>query len=113
MLLVRSLESRRKNNENMKAYHRQNRLTVLTHYSMGNLKCSCCGESEYDFLTIDHTENNGNSHRKEIGNGTLYRWLIKNGLPKGYDVLCMNCNHGKGKNNGICPHNKNMCHSVT
>jgi len=83
------------------------RKMVLTHYSNGNLKCSCCGESNIYFLTIDHINNNGNKHRKEInssGGPHFYDWLIKNNYPAGYDVLCMNCNHGKSRNNGKCPH---------
>jgi hypothetical protein len=33
---------------------------------------------------------------------------VRNGFPPGYQVLCMNCNHGKRMNNGVCPH-KERC----
>lgn len=104
-----------KNKEKIQKHHEtstpKKRLTVLTYYSFGNLKCSCCDESEYDFLTIDHIENNGNEHRRVIGNN-LYNWLIQHNFPEGFDVLCMNCNHGKSKHNGVCPHNIGKFHSV-
>lgn len=74
----------------------------------GGYKCACCGELEEDFLTIDHTENNGNLLRKEQKQGSggpFYKWLIRNNFPRGYQVLCMNCQIGKAKSKlGICPH---------
>ncbi len=76
----------------------------------GNL-CACCGETEPRFLTLDHINNDGAKHRKEIGdNGRgagIYKWLRDNGYPPGFQILCMNCNHGKAMNNGICPHKSN------
>ena len=33
-----------------------------------------------------------------------YKWLRKNGFPPGFQVLCMNCQHGKRMCRGICPH---------
>lgn len=72
----------------------------------GGYRCACCGESEPDFLTIDHIENNGHLLRKEQGSGNpFYQWLIKNKFPNGYQVLCMNCQIGKSKF-GICPHKR-------
>jgi len=75
----------------------------------GGYVCACCGETEKSFLTIDHVNNDGAEHRKQIrkksANGTqVYRWLIKNNFPGGFQVLCWNCQWGKVKNNGICPH---------
>jgi hypothetical protein len=51
----------------------------------------------------------GNEHRRNIGLGMksgvfLYKWLVDNNYPKGYQVLCWNCNCGKRMNDGICPH---------
>lgn len=70
--------------------------------------CSCCGESKEKFLSIDHIDNNGYEHRKEIGAcGTaLVKWAIKNGFPSSLRILCMNCNHGRSRNNGVCPHDQ-------
>jgi len=69
--------------------------------------CSCCGESEPLFLEIDHINNNGAAHRKEIGRSAkaLVKWLLDNDFPDGFQLLCANCNQGKkrgGKN--VCPH---------
>lgn len=86
---------------------KQTKLEVLTYYSDGKLECVCCGENIYEFLTIDHIEGGGAEHRRSIGGGgtNFYRWLIKNGFPPGYQVLCYNCNNAKG-HFGVCPHKK-------
>ena len=82
---------------------RQNKLIVLDVY--GNSRCVCCGEKEVAFLTIDHINNDGRQHRQQVGAGSrLYRWLIANNFPDGYQVLCFNCNCGRQVNGGICPH---------
>lgn len=81
----------------------EHRLQVLTHYSKGKLICSCCGEKEYRFLTLEHLNGGGTKERKRIGPSNLCLFLIKNCLPSGYDVLCYNCNCGKSKT-GVCPH---------
>lgn len=78
---------------------------VYGHY--GGYRCSCCSETEPLFLTIDHIDSKGNVHRRETGCGsgsTFYRWLIKNDFPEGFQVLCFNCNVGKHRNGGVCPH---------
>lgn len=81
---------------------------VFTAY--GGYKCSCCGETEPMFLSIDHVHNDGAKERKSglyRGSGSaFYQWLRKNGFPSGYQVLCMNCQIGKHKNGGLCPHQK-------
>ena len=76
----------------------------------GGYKCACCGELEPKFLSLDHINNDGAEFRRRItgkrtgaGNQT-YRWIYKNAFPDGFQVLCMNCNHGKRMNNGVCPH---------
>jgi len=68
-----------------------NRITVLTHY--GNEKCSCvkCGFSDIRALSIDHINGDGANHRKEVRSSNLYRWLIQNNYPEGFQTLCMNC----------------------
>jgi hypothetical protein len=75
----------------------------------GGKKCSCCGETIQEFLMLDHIENDGAKHRKELGKTKssgkgLYLWIIKNNFPPMFQVLCANCNWGKKMNNGICPH---------
>ncbi len=96
---------------NKEAYNRQNKKyrdqikrKTLSHYSKGKLNCNCCGESTYEFLTIDHIHNNGNEQpMKERCH--LHRWLLKRNFPAGFQVLCWNCNCGKRLNKGVCPHN--------
>lgn len=76
------------------------RILVFNHYGH---HCVCCGETEPKFLAIDHILGGGNKHIKEIGRGNLYRWIIRNKYPKGFQVLCHNCNVAKGFY-GSCPH---------
>lgn len=66
--------------------------------------CACCRESNRLFLSIDHINNDGNVHRKTLRTKMLYRWLIKNSFPAGFQILCFNCNLGKHRNGGYCPH---------
>ena len=80
------------------------RLLVLQHYSNSMVPfCNCCNENIFSCLALDHIDNNGAEHRKEIGT-TIYFWIITNGFPSGYQVLCSNCNFAKYRNGGICPH---------
>lgn len=78
---------------------------VFAHYSSGEPKCACCKETGFRFLTLDHTNNNGGEHRREVGDGlSTHIWLVRNGFPNGFQVLCWNCQMGKVFNGGICPH---------
>jgi len=88
----------------------QRKQRVMNHYGG---RCLCCGESCLDFLTIDHIQENGAEHRRRIapnhrgkgpGGDLFYRWLENNNYPVGFQVLCYNCNIGKHRNDGICPH---------
>ena len=84
-----------------KKRHLAARDKVFNHY--GN-QCECCGESNILFLSVDHINNDGASHRKEIGRGRINQWLINNNFPPGFQLLCFNCNLGKYRNGGVCPH---------
>lgn len=53
-------------------------------------KCSQCGETELEFLTLDHVNNDGASHR--VGKNNLYLWAIKNNFPDCLQCLCFTCN---------------------
>jgi hypothetical protein len=77
------------------------RQTVLDHYGS---RCACCAESNPLFLTVDHMNNDGAKHRKEVPASKLYPWLIANQFPDGFQLLCYNCNCGKQRNGGVCPH---------
>lgn len=80
-------------------------------------KCTCCGESEPLFLVVDHVNDDGASHREEIGYGRttdgrrrvgsgsiMYVWLVANAFPEGFQLLCANCN--LAKQSGGCPHRR-------
>lgn len=76
------------------------RMEMLKKYGM---VCSCCGESDIRFLTIDHISGGGRQDYKNNGTHIAFR-LRKQGWPNGYQTLCYNCNCGRAKNRGICPH---------
>ena len=78
-------------------------MAVLIYYGGNPPKCSCCGESTYQFLSIDHIKGGGNKHRKAVKAQNLYWWIIKNNFPEGFQILCHNCNLAKGFY-GRCPH---------
>ena len=69
--------------------------------------CTCCGENNLVFLTMDHINNDGAKHRRSKegprgpGIGT-YVWLRDNEYPNTLQVLCFNCNWAKS--HGGCPH---------
>lgn len=92
------------------AYQRQRnaKLRKEVYAAYGGYICACCGETEPLFLSIDHINNDGYVRRKggePVGVG-LWQKLKNEGYPPGYQVLCMNCNHGKSRNGGVCPHHK-------
>jgi hypothetical protein len=77
-------------------------MLAFDHY--GGPQCACCGEGEYEFLTIDHINGDGAAHRRQMGSRRdIYRWLKQNNYPPGFRVLCMNCNFALGYH-GYCPH---------
>jgi hypothetical protein len=80
-------------------YWQRDREIVISHYGS---RCICCGESQFEFLDIDHVRNNGSLHRKIVGQH-MCSWIIENNYPTDLQLLCSNCNHGKAKF-GVCPH---------
>jgi hypothetical protein len=84
-------EVKAQHNKQLRKYTREYRIDALKHYSP-ELKCQRCGFSDIRALSIDHINNDGSKHRKEIGKGrAIYYWLKNNNYPEGYQVLCMNC----------------------
>ena len=84
------------NTEWHKQYIWKRKVKVLEAYSGKNPRCACCKESNLLFLSIDHIEGGGTKHRIAIGRSSFYPWLIKNNYPKGFRVLCYNCNMALG-----------------
>lgn len=91
--------------DRMKKFYDKRKVMVFEHY--GN-KCNCCSETTFEFLTIDHINNDGHkevwANGNRIGGVQLYQKIYKNNYPDTYQLLCMNCNFGKRMNGGVCPH---------
>ncbi len=85
---------------------------IINYYTDGLNRCQCCGYIGIDFLTVDHKNNDGSKHRKEIGGSqNLYDWIIKNNYPNTLQILCFNCNFSKQHNNGMCSHLQKNVHA--
>lgn len=98
--------------DNRKVYRDQYRLDLRSEAFIryGGPTCRCCGESRWEFLTVDHVNNDGARHipagaKYRLSGSRLYGWLKTNGYPEGFQVLCYNCNCAKGAF-GQCPHEK-------
>jgi hypothetical protein len=87
-------DNREKMIDNTKFHNDNNRSEVLYWYSDGLLKCNECDESHIEFLCIDHIDDSGAEHRRDMGVGgdRIYKYVLKNKFPEGYQVLCNNCN---------------------
>ena len=107
-----NIENRKRYDDNREQEVARNRAKYIKLrqdvFSKYGIKCSCCGESELDFLTIDHMNISRKEHKKQTGGNAggvyLYYWLKRNNYPIGFQTLCMNCNMSKYKNNGHCIH---------
>jgi len=85
--------------------HEANEIREKVFSTLG-ARCACCGEEERKFLTLDHVQNDGAAERGGHRDWRrIYRRVIRQGFPRDkYQVLCFNCNCGKARNGGICPH---------
>lgn len=80
------------------------KLECINHYTRGKNTCQCCGEKNIDNLTIDHIDGRKEvKHSPKQGGIKLWVWLQVHNFPKGFQILCYNCNSARG-NYGICPH---------
>lgn len=93
-------------NEANISYRKIRKLKIIENYGG---ECICCGEKNWEFLTIDHVDNDGAKHKKELGGASyLYHFLKKNNYPRDkYRLLCFNCNSSRGSF-GYCPHEKKV-----
>ena len=78
--------------------------------------CQCCEENFHiDFLTIDHITGRKQmdselelvklGYSSSCNSNELQKWIVKNNFPKGFQILCHNCNQAKWFY-GKCPHQK-------
>jgi len=93
----------------MKEINRRWRVKIVreTLEAYGGVRCACCGETEITMLTLDHVDQDGARHRREgQQRGSLfYAELRAQKFPKGYRVLCWNCNHAVYRSpDHRCPH---------
>jgi len=104
---------------------RRNKLKkeVCLHYSKIHSNsdipcCRCCGlNSHIEFLSLDHIagrkEMDSEPELVKLGYSSklktepLQTWLKNNNFPKGFQILCYNCNFAKGHSkDNKCPHEK-------
>ena len=120
LLLVQTDEERTANQKKNrdKPESKENRLKVLQYYSKRLSKsnipcCNCCGlNSHIEFLTVDHIAGRQEmdsepelkklKYMSKLSGTALVIWIIKNNFPKGFQILCHNCNQTKGYY-GKCP----------
>lgn len=68
--------------------------------------CFCCGETSYEFLSIDHVYGGGTKHVKSIGGTYAFmKFLDQNHKSIDFRILCHNCNMARGIY-GYCPHER-------
>lgn len=90
------------------------KLRSLVYSAYGNV-CACCGETSPLFLTLDHVNNDGAQHRRSLTGknygariDAILRWARDNNFPNTLRLLCFNCNCGRHRNKGVCPHQLSM-----
>lgn len=78
-------------------HYRKLRRAVLAHYGK---VCACPGCGSTEDLGIDHVHGDGASHRLELtgrkdASVDVWRWLVAQGFPPGFQTLCRRCNSSK------------------
>ena len=76
---------------------KESKMQVIAHYSNGTMSCgNPYGEHNLPYLktlalTVDHIGGGGSRHRRKLRYWSIYKWLVVEGFPSGYQILCMNC----------------------
>jgi len=88
---IRAREWARDNRHKVVAYQEKLKAGTLAAYGG---RCALCGETNVEFLSIDHVANDGAKHRQELNpnQSTIHIWARRNGYPSSLRCLCMNCN---------------------
>lgn len=103
--VAKSQWKRRDKDKNRKYYrtrHQNFRKLILNAY--GN-RCECCGETEPEFLALDHRFGGGAEHRRCRPGTSVLRDVIREGFPPKYRILCHNCNMAT-RLGTQCPHER-------
>lgn len=71
-------------------------------------QCACCGLSSEKYLQLDHINNDGKDHRKQIypnnhHRGSMYTWAFRNNFPNNLQLLCANCHQAKTSGKSCTP----------
>lgn len=82
----------------------RDKIKLAVHEAYGS-RCCWCKESDPMVLVIDHVYNDGAFERKTIGQ-QIYPYIVKQGFPDKYQLLCANCNMAKHINKGILPEHR-------
>jgi hypothetical protein len=86
---------------------RRSRPRLIAHYGGA---CACCGETAAAFLdVVDLRDSAPRDRERQL---RLYAFLARPrpaGPPPGFQVLCANCNHARGRH-GSCPHQTGRVH---
>lgn len=93
-------------NKGIREKRRRFRIEMVNAYGG---KCVCCGETEIQFLSLDHINGGGEAERKKFfGPSGVLAYLKSRGWPTDkYQILCHNCNMSKGFY-GECPHMRKL-----
>ena len=122
-LKEKELQKTPENKTKTKKIRADKRLKVLQHYSKllsdnNTPCCNCCNtNSHIEFLAIDHIagkkEMDSEPELVKLGysskfkGGKLHKFILDNNFPKGFQILCHNCNFAKGHSkDGLCPHER-------
>jgi hypothetical protein len=89
----------KKHRETCRAAEQRTRREVIELYGG---KCVCCGETNIEFLAIDHINGGG---REERAKHRSWFYYLKKNKPTHVRILCHNCNMSMGFY-GYCPHDK-------
>jgi len=95
----------------------ENKEELYKLFSKGAPKCTCCGVTGTDFLTVDHIIPKKQmaknkklrklNFKEKMKGDNIVSWLLKHidkkYVRKYFQILCWNCNRGKFVE-GICPH---------
>lgn len=100
----RSAVRREQKRLTMRLDNRRLRLEALEQFGGA---CVCCGETQPQFLSLDHPNGDGGKHRADMrcSGSTFLRKLRAAGWPAEYAIVvrCWNCHFAKDWY-GSCPH---------
>lgn len=80
--------------ERQKEHNRRVKIKVIEHYGG---RCKCCGTENKKYLQLDHVNNDGADHRRnlKLKCSGVYEWAAKNNFPDSLQLLCANCHFAK------------------